>query len=150
MLNRPSKYFQLRCLKLCIWDSPDPFVMKRRIIAMKSKWKMFTVSSEYQKRTERTSAKLERSQNVLMISPISYPPCRFFVTIRTEVTLSKISMFKSTEQLLDIIPIETIANAKIQRREYPHSRVNRYMYMIISIHPCLSKQKGMTRKRFKV
>lgn len=78
---------------------------------------MLTVSREYQNRTERTSAKLERSQNVLMISPISYPPCKFLVTIRTAVTLSKMSIFKSTEQLFDIIPIETIANANIQRRE---------------------------------
>ena len=90
------------------------------MIAIKRRWKIFTVKRENQNKIVNTNTKLDRSQTTLIISPSQYPPCIDFVTNKTDNTLSKIytTGFPSYEAVE--IPEETSASANIHVLFIPH------------------------------
>lgn len=121
-LNKPTRYFQLRCRKLWIYClfSAAPLVMKRRMIAMNSRWKILTVSRANQNSTDSTRTKLDRSQIVFRIYPIQYPPCRFLVTNITATTLSAASIYILVSHFAEMNAAEIKTNASSHLREKPH------------------------------
>jgi hypothetical protein len=90
------------------------------MIAIKRRWKIFTVRRENQNKIVSTKIKLDLSQITLISSPSSYPPCMDFVTKRTDKTLSKIYIAWLPSYAAVEIPEETSARANIHVLFIPH------------------------------
>ncbi len=119
-LNRKTRYFHFLWRKLRLFDYPAPLVMNSRMIAIKRRWKIFTVRRENQNKIVSTKIKLDLSQITLISSPSSYPPCMDFVTKRTDKTLSKIYIAWLPSYAAVEIPEETSARANIHVLFIPH------------------------------